>query len=279
MIDRGIAASWPSEVIAATEAFALGDLIESPPFFYSGDEQHPVWNDPARTRSDTGVVELPPDSRPPYGIITSQTCDVVERGARREQPWVQVSPVYAIESEAAIRDRFFLYRLTTPKLPDLLVADLRLEFPLEKNVLVGRKPISGFASEGDTVRFAERLGRRRDRAALADAVNDVLYRRLSKRLSNNRERAKRVFENIHAVGLEIAEGTRLEPIAVGVHFITTGGQLDDDATEWFEAWWDAARQDAEQHRPSLSLQPNTFHDGGRMDLAIYDRLIPLGWRP
>lgn len=280
MIDRGIATSWPREVVAATERFALGDLIESPPFFYGAGERHAVWDDTALSHSDSGVAELSADSRPPYGIITSQTCDIAERAARKEQPWVQISPVYAVESEADIRQRLFLYRVRPPDLPERLwVADLRLEIPLEKSLLAGRTPIRGFASEQDAVAFAQRLGRRRDRAALADSINDVLYRRLSKRMSNNRPRAKRAFDQIHAVGIEIAEGTRIEPIAVQVHFITTGGQLEDEATEFLESWWDAAREEAAGHQPSLRLLPNEYHDGGRMDLAIYDRLIPLGWGP
>lgn len=279
MISEGIADAWPDEVLAASGKFQLGDLIQSPPICYGADNRFPLWQGAEANRSGAGIVELHNDALPQFGIITSQTCDIAERGTT-EQPWIQVSPVYQLDSEEGLGGRIFLHRLSAPRFAgEIWVADFRLEVPLEKSVLVGREPMHGFADEQGAIEFAEKLGRRRDRAALADAVNDVLYRRLSKLMSNNRAKAKRIFETIHGVGLAIAEGTRLEPIAVQAHFITVTGAVDEQAEEWFERWWDSAHHEAAESDPSLNLLPNVYHDGARMDLTTYDELIPLGWRP
>jgi len=289
VLDIGLPDEWPEEIRAALGAFRLGHLITEPPLTYARERLSRIWN-PVEGGDDPHgeVVNLARD-RFPYGIITTQTCDLSEQARYPKQPFLQVSPVYRY---AADRDalpevdrRFYLWPLTAePFAAELWVADLRLECSVEKSVLVGRTPIDAFATELDEIAFAERLGRRRDRAAMANAVNDVLDAQMAKRISANKNKAKRVFEAVHGLRLEVAEGLRLEPVAMRMHVLLNGDPDSADAAiseakDWFEAWWDRASEAGEANTPRLRVLPNRFHDAARVDVRVYDRLIPYPRRP
>lgn len=303
MIDEGIEEQWPEAVREALARFQLGHLIERPPLLFARDPAHPLWrHDLSQDPDRAPIVAVPESAGPPYGIITTQTCDLNEQRRYPVQPWFSMSPVYRVGEEAnddrAIRGRQYLH-IVGPPSPGLWVADLRLEVPLEKSVLVGREPIEAFSSEDERVAFANRLGRRRDRAALGNVINDVIDRKLRDQINNNPTRARRVFESVLALGLSIEQGDRLEPIAVQVHVITTGGDIPEQSQgaaeeaggvpetaerlvelkEWFDRWWDKARQRGEQHDPHLQMLANRYHDGTRMDLRVYRDLIPIERRP
>jgi hypothetical protein len=274
VIDDRIQEPWPDDVFDALRRFRLGHLIEDPPLSFEGFAAIPLWSPGNGDRpADNGPVEVPGC---PYAIITTQTCNIAERPPKGAWPWIQVSPVYRLADEEAIGDRIYLHRLTAATLPaGVWVADLRLEVPLEKSHLVGRDPIDGFANEDDEIVFGEMLGRQRDRAALHDVVNDVLYGRWRKKRANNKSRARRLFENLHMVGMLIQQGTRLEPIAVELHFVGAGKPISEEDREWLEAWWDKASEEAQDSTPALNLFPNVYHDGSAMDITVYDDLIPL----
>jgi hypothetical protein len=205
------------------------------------------------------------------------------------QPFLQVSPVYRYSEDRAdldeARRRLYLWPLTaSPFHAGVWVADLRLECCVEKSILVGRVPVEAFADEADELAFAERLGRRRDRAAMGNAVNDVLDRQMSKKISGNRTRAKRVFGSVYGLRLEVAEGLRHEPIAMRLHVLLVGDPASKDvviveAREWFDGWWDRASIAGTENSPQLRLLPNAFHDAARIDVRVYDRLIPYERRP
>jgi hypothetical protein len=277
MIDGGIPENWPEAVLHAMAEFSQGSLLERPPLLYSRSTSDPVWlgdtNQIIEANSGVESVEMP---SPDYGIVTTQTCDV--RDQSREQPWIQVSPVYRLPAEHKAKS--FLYPITSVHLPEgTWAADLRLEVPIEKSVLAHRLPIAGFATEQDEIEFALALGRQRDRAALHDHVNTILYSAWNRKINNNGSRARRLLPAVYAVRLAIASGSRLEPEAVQVHFVSRAG-LDGftaETLEWLAEWWDAARQVAADASPALNLLANRYHDGGAVDVSIYDELIPLDW--
>jgi hypothetical protein len=271
-IDDGIAADWPEELFERLARFRQGHVIQDAPLSFEGVGDSPLWTpqEGSRAAGDGPVRGF----NAPYGIITSQTCNISERPPKGTFPWMQVSPVYRLRDPAEAKDRLYLYPLTAPTMIGYY-ADLRLEVPVEKSVLVGRDPIESFASEDEEIAFGEMLGRQRDRAALHDIINKVLYNRWRKKRANNKNRARQVFERLHMVGMLIPEGTRLEPLAVECHFIGNGGPVAEDDREWIEAWWDTASEEAQGADPSVNLLPNVFHDGTQMDVRIYDDLISL----
>jgi len=277
VVDDGIENEWPEGVHDALRHFRQGHLIREPPLGFHGIGDSPLWTpaDGQRLAAD-GPVDI---AGCPYGIITTQTCSIAERPPGGIQPWIQVSPVYELAEGEDRRDRIYLHPLTAPGLgSNRWIADLRVEVPLEKGILIGRAPIDAFADEEDAIEFAEMLGRQRDRAALHDGVNQILYGAWRKKRANNKNRARPVFEAIHMVGLLVEEGTRLEPIAVELHFIGRDGPIGDEYCDWLNEWWDVAHKKAAQESPALRLLPNAYHDGTAMNLTLYDELIALdGW--
>ncbi len=283
MIDAGVRHPWPQDVREALARFKQGDLIERPPFFYYAALRRPLWGteeaDEVEEGEEFDVVDLGgPDAGPPYGIITTQTCDLNEERRDPLHPWFQIAPVYKLvgtldEVEATLQ-RQYLFKLHAPVLTEgTWVADLRIEVPLEKSVLVGKEPIEAFDSEAGYIAFAARIGRRRDRAALASELVDAVAKSLSRRRRNNRNRFDRIFQSVQSVRLDINEGSRLRPVAAQV-YIVTRGPISDEDMEWFESWWDTARQEAEGH--DIRLLPNGYHNGTGMDVELYESLIDLG---
>jgi hypothetical protein len=276
-LDQGLNRPWPEETCAAARSFALGDILEKVPLRYVRHAGPRLWNSASTDPMIGSVIVEGSGYEPRYAIITSQTCDLIDQGDQQDQPWFQVCPVVELAPDARSLPSY-LHRLTATELPDgPWAADLRIEVPLEKTLLLGRRPIRAFAHEEDEIDFAARLGRRRDRAALADGINSFLYATFNKRRSNNRSRWRRVRAALYAAGLAIDEGSRLDPRAVAVHFIVEPPELPLDSCAWLEQWWEAAHQAAKEAQRPFRLLKNTYHRRDAMDLAIYDNLIPLEW--
>ena len=104
MIDAGVPPvrdDWPGGVLERLREWEQGDLVKDPPFFfYFADPAIPVWEGTkAYSAGSAGAeVVLGPESfHPPYGLVTSQTCDIGEEdSANPIRPWVQIAPVYEV---------------------------------------------------------------------------------------------------------------------------------------------------------------------------------------
>ncbi len=283
MIDKGLTDEWSQEVAAAADKFQQGDLIRKPPIGFAASLKHPIWElsrleAEADPEGEVAFLALDEGDLPPFGIILSQTCDVAEDRPAPLQPWFDVSPVVLCDKGDPLLDRDYAYPLPDYPAPDgkCWVVDLRLSVPLEKGLLVGREPTNPFAdSEEKRIAFGVMLGQRRARAALAENVHVFIDETL--RAHKPRKTGKRVKKRLYKLLLQISEGGRLNPKAVRLHVITVDNQ---DATielpeigEWFQAWWDGAREIAEQHY--VNLLPPVFHDAASMDVALYDSLVEL----
>jgi hypothetical protein len=283
VIDKGLG-DWPREVVEAAQKFQQGDLIAKPPIVYAASLLHPVWQltrlEAVDGDADVDAMPLALDQEdvPPYGIITSQTCDIAEDRPVPLQPWFDVSPVLLCDKDDPLLDRDYAYPLPDYPAPndECWVADLRLSVPLEKGLLVGREPTNPFAdSEEKRIAFGVMLGQRRARAALSKNVHVFIDETL--RAHKPRKTGKRVKKRLYKLLLQISEGGRLDPKAVRLHVITVE---NEDATielpeidEWFQSWWDDARDIAEKH--GVNLLASVFHDAANMDVRLYDSLIEL----
>lgn len=283
MIDEGLEQPWPEPVRAALEAFLQGHLIEQPPLFYAADLRHPIWRTTRHVAEETleadrgeDFVDLAPDDRPPYGIITTQSCDLGEERPDPRQPWLAVAPVYTVLPDSLLRDREYVFELAPPALDGgIWVADLRIEMPLEKGLLVGRAPIEAFPDEDSYIAFANFLARRRGRPALASVFHEVLSvttKRLKSESNAQRNLARRARPTVYKLMLAIEDGTRLEPVAAKLYVITDGAAMQD-ARAWFDLWWNAARLVAENH--GLQLLPTGWLDATAVDLRLLDDLVEM----
>lgn len=276
MIDADLPERWPDGVLAAVGRFKQGSVIEGPPFFYALAGDCPIWRADAELGTDdVDVVWHDPEFAPPFGILTSQTCDIAEEGDPRK-PWVQAAPVYECPDNDPIRNRDALVPLTGANLPSrLCVADLRIEFPLEKGLLARFRPLDGFATEEEYVEFGRRLGRQRQRAALGQEVHRIIRETMQRQAHNNRRMWHRIEDQVHRFGLRIREGSRLAP-AVMELCVVSRAPLDKEAHDWFERWWERASRRAREL--GVDLLPVLYVEPANLDLVVYDNLIELDLR-
>lgn len=283
MIDEGLEQPWSESVAPALESFLQGHLVVSPPLFYAADLRHPIWrvtrtvaDETVETERGEDFVDLAAEDRPPYGILTTQSCDLSEERPDPRQPWVAVAPVYLVAADSGLRDRDYIYELSPPDLADgVWVADLRIELPLEKGLLVGRTPVEAFPDEDGYIGFANFLARRRGRPALASVFHEVLNAtttRLKRERGAQRTLARRARANVYKLMLGIEDGTRLQPAAAKL-YVVTNGRRSDDVQRWFDLWWNEARIVASEH--GLQLLPTAWLDATAVDLRILDDLVEM----
>lgn len=249
MINEGLPEEWPADVIAAVGAFQQGDLVERPPFFYVGSAKNGIWQltrelgDPALGDE---LFELDPEVCPPYGMITTETCDLVEEDGIPRQAWCAVAPVYDASSDMGEneidllnRGRYaYLRKVESSDLPGgLWVVDARIEFPMEKSWLVGRRPIRTCQDEVESQSLAGWLAGRRDRPVLAKSLHRALItpmRRWIERMSITRRAA--ALEGLSEVRLTIS-GSPVDPDGVGLILVSENDSISEAMREAWETKW------------------------------------------
>jgi hypothetical protein len=268
--------------------FELGDIVAGVPFVYygcvedglpldfppqlgEGDGPEGEGNAPVGART-LEVVEWEPPDGDSYAIVTSQSCDLHEEG-HPQQPWFQVCPVRKLSDDFQGKTLpGFMYRIAPPNLPPgEWAADLRIEVAVEKTFLVGKEPIKGFADESSLVDFADALGRRRDRAALATPLVDAVGGSLRQLRRNNTGFKNMLRREVYSVRLRIEAGSRSQPTSVRLHVFARGA-VTENMRERFGDWWDSARGACEAI--GITLLPTQLHDG-ETDLDAYEAAIPL----
>ena len=176
---------WPNEVNQALASFRCGMVIESPPFAYHAVGRFALWS--ASTLTDRldelEPINLSDEDRPPYGIITTETCDLLEEDREEKiRPWFQVSPVLDLahlddQVKASIENlrMTYLSRLTGPQFAGgYFVADLRISIPVEKSALVGRVALEGFATPAEERAFSIQIGEMATRPVWPYAVQQII---------------------------------------------------------------------------------------------------------
>jgi hypothetical protein len=233
--------------------------------------------DDEEAAADT-IVELEFDQRPPFGIVTSQTCDVAEERPEPVQPWIQVAPVYQCDTKDPLLERDFVARLNPPDINgDGWIADLRIEMAMEKGLLVGTVPIDAFPTEEDYDSFGDLLAYRRGRPALHSVFNEILNvttRDMKQESNKYKKLARQVRETIYKLKLAIQDGSRLHPVAAQL-YVVTKGEPTDETKAWFDEWWNRARDVAQER--DLELLPTRWLNTEQLDidLEMYDRLIDV----
>lgn len=282
MIDQGLPKAWPVEVMQAIDKFKQGHLVERPPFFYAASAEFGIWQftrdvgDPSFAED---LFQIDPTDGPPYGLIVTQTCDINEQALLLKQPWIQVCPVYRGDNVLdpgqqghVRRGRMgHLIALSPPSLRDgLWLADLRIEFPIEKSWLVARTPIEAFAHEKDYLDLADRLAQRRGRPAFANAISEQVIGPLRTRL--NKLSAKRqhdILDKVRELRLQV-DGQRLLPTSARLIVIFADDADSEDrekVIQWFDDWWTEVQ--SETTARGLPLLANRYGALDEIPTRIY----------
>lgn len=245
MIDDGNDRQWPEEITKLAR-FRQGTLVARPPFFYYASTALPIWEASKLLAGDHEgelVVELQPDDRTEFGIVTSQTCDVYAVGDTGK-PWVQLAPVYQLAADNnrlpdVIRARVY-YLAPVRALGERWVADLRIEFPVEKGWLALQEPIAGFNDQAGYDEFGLMCGRYRTRPGIADAIYtdviDVLREWLETLRKNERPLYEALATGIKRLFIDI-RGDHLTPEAIQLIFVSES-TLGPELASRLERWWE-----------------------------------------
>jgi hypothetical protein len=285
---------WPVGVLDEVAAFRQGDVVEELPLFYFADAARAVH---ARTRAYAAggiasgtVVRF---SEPaPYGIVTTQTCDLAQEGDRRpNSAWVRLAPVYNAESPHPVlenqklvpgaarslikkgRDQF---RMWLPKLADgMWIADLTLEVTCERGWLASKARIEVFTTDEERQQFSQRLAWLAARPAFDSRFVRAVQQPVIAAL---RELAKTDAPSYERMQLLVAEiGVRLDNrLATGqatLAILHSG--IDTDLASWWEELWPVLYDNAASE--GFNLFPLEILDLGQLSAAAYRSMtrVPL----
>lgn len=279
LIDAGLLKPWPDDVVASLKTFRQGDLVKEPPFFYFGVPRRALWvlSEPESPDDADPDVFIADERFVPWGVITTQTCDLQEEG-RPKKPWFAVAPVYKLlPDDTGLENLIRLERVTylfhmSGLEPGFWVADTRIEFPIEKAWLVGRTPTPGFKTGMEYRAFAERLASNRRRPALIDTIYTDVIKPLRNRLEKmSVDEVAELRDPVDELLLDLA-GDWTNPETVQL-VILTDGPCPNAVKEWFEQWWDEAASGATK----LNLLRPRFESSalGGLPVREYRRMIPL----
>lgn len=271
MIDQGLPPAWPAEVFAALGAFSQGDLVERPPFFYVASSRYGIWEltrDFGEVSLSDEIFELDSDFRPPYGLITTETCDLVEEDRKNfagQQPWFSVAPVYdltgiigpeRLDLLDSGRLAFFRRIKGDPPGDGIWAVDARIECPIEKSWLVGRTPIQVLRTAEERSEIAEFLANRRNRPVLSSQLHSALIRSLRRWIERMKpERRSEVMAGIEEVRVIVA-GDPLDPDGAGLIIVLTDEAKASIIRDVWDAKWEAFRAKCEE--VGISLIPNAY---------------------
>ena len=289
----GSAGEWPYGVPAALRALRQGDLVANPPMAYLADPEAPVWAESVRfaeeaatsgAPSEPEIIRFPEGLTPPYGMITTQTCDLVEEDADAPGwPWAQLVPVYDMnqalnsgEKHLLRQGRFRRSFLHVPALTcGFYVADFRISFPVEKGWLSRQVRIEGFGTEELRQGVGDRLALLSGRPAFAGSFVATIQNPLTEALRELKRADRAAFDRMDEVVPEVGVlmDSRLRPSNVQVVVVSTS-PLDRAQTEWWSACWDGCRQRAAALGITLQALDFKVLDGS-YSAAEYRRLTRL----
>lgn len=278
-------AEWSPNAVGALDRWRQGDLLPTLPLFWAAtpgvvDE---ITNIDAPTCQEGGLVVIQLEGSVPFGVVTSQTCDIAATGPGYHHPTVQVSPVVAVHEidrgtlGTIKRFRMKAHALMTPTdLDGTYIADLRISLPVSKSVLVAAEPVRGFADESDALRFGQHVADKFGRPALHSYLSDDLPGGVNDAIAA--AGVSSWWQKIEEVRLRV-EGDRLMPTAAGLVLIAREPLEPAEIDVWISVT-DDQRPAAHEHGINLllphidtadSMSAAIFRDSTRLDVERIGR--------
>lgn len=203
-------------------------------------------------RDDVAPVFDPSTAGP--AVITSQTCDLGGLPPGSLHPFFQVAPLVrgdrissSLRSLARQGRVGYLVSVQSPFPVEPVLgedgserrpgpeqewyADLRVQVPVSKAVLLDREPIAGFADEDGSLAFAELLAFRSFRPAIHAGLSEGLPALLTKFVKDKGGAKQQCFAKVEQVRVVFIGGDRLRPTRASFYVLTDGLKLDDEERE------------------------------------------------
>lgn len=252
-----------------------------------------LWLAPPGIDPITGIEHPADDIAPVFDetrypwIITTQTCDLGGTPPGDRHPFIEVAPVIhassldknrvrlAREGKAgdliAVRSPFSGHEPADPEKPEWF-ADIRLEVPVSKTVLLDRDPIDGFPTDDDYIAFAEMLAYKKRRPALHEALAEDLPRLLDKFVADNGPR-KQCFAKVEQVRILVTDQQRLDPAAAALYILTNGVALTEEESEIWNRF--QAQASTMLKRQGITLGPAIHCDVSDLNASVYRITVPV----
>lgn len=255
-----------------------------------------VWMAPSGPDPFTGVEHPGEDLAPVFdpgtrvpAIVTSQTCDLGATPPGSLHSFVQLAPLVrgdqlssGIRKLARAGKLGYLVAVSSPypvpvalnedgsvrrPLPDQQwFADLRLQFPISKALLLEREPIEGFANDDGYLRFAEVLAYKAWRPALHAALSEDLPALLEKFVKENNAN-QQCFVKVDEVRVLFLVGDRLKPERASFYVLTDGIDLTADEMAVWARFQSQASQLLKEH--GIAASPPMHCDVNQLSAAKY----------
>lgn len=243
-----VAVAWTEERRKALDELDQGDVLEGLPFGYYGQFTDAAATPSLNIAAEAGITtaELTGKYASSFGIITSQSCDLAEEANPPKRPWFLASPVYE-RPDFGDRSRFkteiinvrYLVPLSGIRFAEgVWLADLRIQVPFDKAVLIGRPIHDGFATHDEAAAFGRRLAQLYSRPAFPSVVSSTVLEFLRDWFEKNDRR----IAEIRAAGVR---EFRLRASGTGPYeaqlLVVVDPQIGPDgANKIMQAWYVAA---------------------------------------
>lgn len=259
------------------------------------------------TGEEQAATELAPifDSIGTPGIICTQTCDLGGTPPGNRHPFIHIAPLVRRDQLERNRSRLATDRklgelvpvrspfADDPELGDApeanpdgkpgasaqkggvkpdWFADLRLQVPASKAILLGRDPIEGFDCESGYVEFGEMLAYKLRRPALHAALSEDFPKLLSEFVRTIGAK-KQCFTKVEQVRLLMLDADRLNPSRVTIYVLTNGIDLTDEEREVWAQFQSKAHSLLKPH--SIQLASLLHCDIGQLYADKYRLSVPV----
>lgn len=296
MISAGIPRTrgeWPEGVLEHLGSFRQGDVVEGFPMSYLGNPDVPVHAQTAAYRGEgPGTIEF--EEEFPYGMITTQTCDIIEEDSKQpSRPWVQMVPVYDGEHKhdsttgstkrpsyipSNIRrfikegrgPQYLLHLQDFPR-EGFWVADMRLSISVDKGWLLDRDPIKVFGSEKSRRIVGSRLAMLADRPAFDGKFERAVRRPLAKELASleNTPLGQDIYQQVAEFRIRADNNINMKRVEI---WVFSDSPLSDNVRKWFDEQSDQWRRRAGEE--DLVLLPTQYSQLDEVSAKEY-RLLTI----
>jgi hypothetical protein len=281
---------WPSGVLDRLCAFKQGDVVPCPPIVYQGDPAYPVYGmtaEYAKVSTESGPMMITGDAAPTYAVLTSATCDISEEDKRAPRfPFVQLSPIVDMTAadvglQGMIRKDKVNYLVHLPALSTMKagfwVADLRIEYPVDKGWLAGQERFAGFQTETDQQKIGAAIAYLRQRPAMARSFVDNVLGPLEDLLGELRKIDRALAQRVdnEAVEWAVRTDSRLNPGRIEIVLLADAGEFDPGVREWWRLAVDSLRTRAGAADEGLTIIGPRFERLDTLSVSDYRKLTIL----
>jgi hypothetical protein len=232
------AGQWPVGAAEEIDQWRQGHVLDGAPVSMVSTAA-PFWaaGQPVGVELAGLSVLAGPVAEAQRAMVVSQGCELVKGSF----PAATVVPVY--EASAVLTEHqmqtaragltWHLVHLTSDWAKDAFwVADLRVEYPIDKSVLLGKQPLEAFADEVGYAKLAERLAALRQRSPVPQPTIEHVVTPLRVQLATLRESGGNPLAGVREV--RIASNHHTAPTAVTL-YVVGDGSSPVDVTAWTTA--------------------------------------------